>query len=114
MTDRYLRLPLQFDVERLQQDLAKLRHHPWIEHLNRHAHDGGWRALPLRSVDGKVDWIAVVESAPTRYRATRYLEECDYLPEVLASLECPLVSARLMSLAAGEEIRRRTDLAFSY
>lgn len=114
MTDKYLRLSLQFHAWRLQRDLARLQHYPWIEHLNRHVHDGGWRALPLRSVDGEVEGIAAVKTDPARYCATRYLAECDYIPEVLASLQCPLMSVRLMSLAAGGEIRRHTDLDLSF
>ncbi|WP_157834700.1 aspartyl/asparaginyl beta-hydroxylase domain-containing protein [Oceanospirillum beijerinckii] len=110
MTDAYHKLPMTFDVIRLQQDLACLQDNQWLEHINTGVHDGGWTALPLRAVDGEVGNAAVVEMDPERYQSTPYLEQSDYLREVLASFDCTLVSARLMSLKAGQEIRRHTDM----
>lgn len=110
MTDAYHKLPLSFDVTRLQQDLARFQESQWLEHLNSGIHDGGWSALPLRSVDGVVDNTAVVEADPERYQSTPYLEQSEYFQQVLASFDCTLVSARLMSLKAGQEIRRHTDM----
>ncbi|MBY4678832.1 aspartyl/asparaginyl beta-hydroxylase domain-containing protein [Marinobacterium arenosum] len=114
MTDRYLKLPLTFDTARLHADLKRLQPHNWLQHINQRAHNGGWRALPLRSVDGCLETIAVSNMDQTRYADTCYLTACDYLPDVLAQLKCPLHSARLMSLAAGEEIKRHTDNALSF
>lgn len=109
MTDAFHKLPLTFDIQRLKQDLGCLQKRPWIEHINRHAHDGGWSSLPLRAVDGRVDNATVVETDPDRYQSTPYLKQSKYLQEVLASFQCTIVSARLMSLQAGQEIRRHTD-----
>jgi len=114
MTDAWLQLPLRFDIQRLQQDLQRLQQHSWQPHLNQQVHDGGWTALPLRAVDGDSSIIAAVETDPQRYQATRHLQGCSYLPDVLARLSCPQVSARLMRLRAGEEIRRHTDLELSF
>ena len=110
MTDAYHKLPLTFNSKRLQQDLEKLLHNQWVSHINQSVHDGGWCALPLRSVDGKVDSITVAELNPERYQNTLYLEQSDYLKEVVSSFQCNIVSARLMLLKAGEEIRRHTDM----
>jgi hypothetical protein len=110
MTDAYHKLPMNFDVVRLKQDLDKLQNRDWLEHINKGAHDGGWSALPLRSVDGDVRNTVVVEMNPERYQSTPYLKQSEYLQEVLASFDCTLVSARLMSLKAGQEIRRHTDM----
>ncbi len=114
MTDAYLRLPFTFDVCRLQRDLQRLQAHHWQQHINKQAHDGGWTALSLRAVDGNPDTIAVVEMDPGHYADTPYMRECSYIPEVLATLECQQASARLMSLRAGEEIRRHTDMDLGF
>lgn len=110
MTDAYHKLPMNFDVVRLKQDLDKLQNRDWLEHINKGVHDGGWSALPLRSVDGKASNAVVVEMDPERYQSTPYLKQSEYLQEVLASFDCTLVSTRLMSLKAGQEIRRHTDM----
>ena len=110
MTDAFHKLPQTFDVQRLKQDLEKLQKKNWIKHINRHVHDGGWASLPLRSVGGQIDNPVVVETNPERYKNTSYLDQSEYLKEVLASFKCTIVSARLMSLDAGQEIRRHTDL----
>lgn len=114
MTISHLKLPLTFDTERLQTDLRRLQSQNWLAHINQRAHHGGWRALPLRSIDGRTDTISVTNMDQTRYAATPYLAACDYLPEILAHLKCPLHSARLMSLAAGDEIKRHTDRELSF
>ena len=110
MTDAYHKLPLTFDIKRLQQDLALLQNGTWLEHINKGVHDGGWSALPLRAVDGEAGNAVVVEMNPECYQSTPYLKQSEYLQEVLASFDCTLVSARLMSLKAGQEIRRHTDM----
>ncbi|SBS31363.1 L-proline cis-4-hydroxylase [Marinomonas aquimarina] len=110
MTDAFHKLPLTFDIQRLKQDLWMQQQQLWIEHINRHVHDGGWASLPLRSVDGRIDNANVVETNPAYYKNTPYLEQSSYLKEVLASFQCTIVSARLMSLQARQEIRRHTDL----
>ena len=109
MTDAFHKLPLTFDTQRLKQDLDLLQQQHWLEHINRHVHDGGWASLPLRSVDGRIDNATVVETNPECYQNTAYLEQSEYLQEVLSSFQCSIVSARLMSLQAGQEIRRHTD-----
>jgi len=114
MTSSHLKLPLMFDTERLKADLNRLQSKDWLKHINQRAHHGGWRALSLRSIDGRTDTISVSDMDQARYADTPYLAVCDYLPEVLAQLKCPLHSARLMSLAAGEEIKRHTDRELSF
>ncbi len=110
MTDAYHKLPLSFDIPRLQQDLAKLRNSDWLGHINQAVHNGGWTALPLRAVNGQIGNATVVETDPECYQSTSYLEQCEYFQQVLSGFQCPLVSARLMALKAGEEIRRHTDM----
>jgi len=114
MTNAYLRLPFTFDISRLQQDLHSLQRHHWQQHINKRAHDGGWTALSLRAVDGDADTIVVAEIDPDRYADTPYMNECSYIPEVLNSFQCQQVSARLMSLRAGEEIKRHTDMDLAF
>ncbi|WP_191602179.1 aspartyl/asparaginyl beta-hydroxylase domain-containing protein [Marinomonas algicola] len=114
MTDAFHKLPLMFDQQRLTADLNTILERPWLDHVNNSVHNGEWNVLPLRSVDGGLDNGAVVESDPERYQNTAYLEQCDYFQEILTSLNCTLVSARLMRLKAGGKIRRHNDNSLSF
>ena len=51
MIDR-LRVPLQFDAQRLQDDLDKNAHDDCVAHFNTAYYAGDWSPLPLRSVGG--------------------------------------------------------------
>ncbi len=109
MTDAFHRLPVSFNIKKLQSDLELITHNLWLQHVNTGAHDGGWDNLPLRSVDGKTDNGAVVEINPERYKSTKYLTQCSYFQDVLAHFQCQIVSARLMRLKAGSSIARHND-----
>lgn len=114
MADAYLQLPLSFDTCSLSQDVNKLLAKFWPQHINTRAHNGGWKALPLRSVGGNVEEIAVADLDLASYEDTEYLRSSAHLTAALASLKCPLYSARLMCLTAGEEIKYHTDHCLSF
>ncbi|MBB1485527.1 aspartyl/asparaginyl beta-hydroxylase domain-containing protein [Oceanospirillum sediminis] len=111
---RFLQLPLVFDITQLNRDLATLTDKLWHSHINQQAHDGGWSALPLRSVGGSIEQIAVKETDQSLYQDTEYLTHTPYFQQILSQFSCPLVSVRLMKLKAGEEIREHTDLDLGY
>jgi hypothetical protein len=103
----YLKLPLAFDVDRMRGELAALGEAAWIGHFNTGDYEGGWRCVPLRSVDGRGDHILPLEGA--RYADTEWLDRCPYLREVIDSFPCEKTSVRLMALEPGALIREHRD-----
>lgn len=114
MITTWLRLSIECDLQRLQADLQRLQSASWPQHINHHVHDGGWTALPLRAVNGNAENIVVAETATEKYRDTRWLQQCQYIPSLLEQLHCPLLSVRLMSLKAGDTIQRHADHALGF
>lgn len=48
-----LHLPLQFDTQRLQADLALIRPEEWVDHYNERDYGGDWKGVALRSDSGQ-------------------------------------------------------------
>ena len=103
----WLRLPLQFDVHRMQQECDQFASADWIDHANTGAYDTGWSCLALRAPDGNPRHIMPRDGLA--YRATAHLARCPYLRHVLSGFACEVGAARLMALAAGAVIREHTD-----
>jgi hypothetical protein len=108
------RLPLNFDVQRLQADLAQVRPEEWVAHFNTGDYEGDWRGVALRAVGGDPARIYLDPIAQRAYGDTAVLARCPYLQEVLAQLQCPLRSVRLLSLRAGSVIREHRDYKLGY
>ncbi|MED5594779.1 aspartyl/asparaginyl beta-hydroxylase domain-containing protein [Janthinobacterium sp. P210006] len=103
----WLRLPLAFDVARMQHDCSQFAASDWISHFNTGAYDSGWSCVPLRSPGGDAGHIVPVDGA--RYADTPQLGRCPYLREVLARFECDTRAVRLMALEPGAIIRAHRD-----
>lgn len=119
-TDPCFRLPLTFDVGRLQADLAALDgltwppERPFIMNTPFVArtltyHDGKWRGLGLRSQGGV--WRRTDPGGPglEGFADTDLLDRTPYMRQVLDSLECEKRSVRLLSLPGGAEVKEHTD-----
>lgn len=103
----YLKLPLSFDIQRLQGEVADIGPDAWIEHFNTDAYEGHWSCVPLRSAEGRSDHIMPLVDVP--YVDTPWLQRSAYLREVIASFQCEKTSVRLMALAPGAQIREHRD-----
>ncbi len=104
-----LRLPLRFDTERLQRELARVPPSAWVPHFHAHHHEGGWSGVPLRSVGGAGDRLQPGSPTRERHEDTPLLERLPAFREALAAFRCPLGAARLLKLAAGARILEHTD-----
>jgi quercetin dioxygenase-like cupin family protein len=104
---RFLRLPFDFDVNALQQDLQRLQNPLWLDHYNNSAHHKRWACLPLRSLGGSLQDIAAQNDG--NFMDTPLLAACPYFQRVLASFACATTSVRLMTMAAGGRILPHTD-----
>ncbi len=111
-----LRLALNFDPVRLEEDLGRLRGCEWIGHFVKQNYDGDWSAIPLRAPAGATHPIMMIYSDPTAkdFVDTPLLAHTPYFRELLAAFECPLAAVRLMRLGAGSIIKQHKDddLAF--
>lgn len=107
----HLKLPLSFDVARLQSDLARASEANWIRHFNTRDYEKEWSCIPLRSVDGRADHILPLDNA--NFQDTEVLQQCPYFQEVIAQFACEKTSIRLMSLEAGGEIKEHRDIGTS-
>lgn len=115
MTDR-VKLPLNFDAQLLQEDIARFKTNDWIEHFVKQNYEGDWSVIPLRGPTGATHPVMMIYSDPTckDFSDTPYLQELDYIPSVLNEFKCPLLAVRLMKLSPDSQIKEHTDhdLAF--
>lgn len=111
---KYLRLPFTFNVPLLQQEMQAIALQQWQLHYQVKHYEGNWSAIPLRSINGKTDDIFVSPHEHAVYKDTLFLQQSNYLQEVLSSFNCPLLAVRLLKLEAGALIKehRDADLAF--
>jgi aspartyl/asparaginyl beta-hydroxylase len=111
-----VRLALDFDAHRLEDDLGRLRGCEWIGHFVKQNYDGDWSVIPLRAQAGATHPVMMIYSSPTakEFEDTPLLAHTPYFRELLAAFECPLGAVRLMRLGPGSIIKehRDDDLAF--
>lgn len=108
MNPTTLRLPLGFDVDRLQADLACVPPLAWMAHFNSRIYEGDWSGVPLRTVPGSALPIYSDPHAQT-WEDTPLLRSRAYFQQVLASFRCPLLSVRLLRLGPGAVIKEHCD-----
>lgn len=116
---KYLRLPTKFDAARLQQETRALAEECWKPHYNVTNYEGGWGALPLYSLNGKMDSIYAVHSdgltaSAGNYLPTPLLDHCPYMASIISALEFPKRSVRLLRLQAGSIIKEHSDTQLSF
>lgn len=114
-TDR-LKLPLQFDPDRLRDDLSRLERSEWTDHFVKQNYEGSWSVIPLRAPVGETHVIRMIYPDPScrEFVDTPFLEGCPYFQEVLAAIPVPMGAVRLMKLAAGSVIKEHRDHDLSY
>ena len=110
-----LRLPLDFDPQKLQEDLARIPPDRWIAHFNEQVYDGDWSGAALRGPAGATHPVQALFATPgiTDWADTDLLDICPYFAQVLSRFECPLLSVRLLRLAPGAVIKEHSDHALS-
>ena len=111
-----LRLPLDFDPQRLADDLAALSSGPWTVHFVHQNYEGDWSAIALRASASARHPIQMILSDPTcaDFIDTPFLASTPCFQEVLGQFGCPLLSVRLMRLAARSIIKEHRDHDLSF
>lgn len=102
------RLPLSFDPEKLQAELAGIDPAEWKTHFNAAYFDGAWTGVALRAPSEGSATLYADPAAP-EFIDTVLLGQCPNFAAALALLQCPLRSARLLKLSAGSSIREHRD-----
>lgn len=106
---KYLQLPYQFDVKKMQEETMQLGKAFWKLHFQVKHYAGEWSAIPLRSINGDADNGFISPDESDDYADTVLLKDCPYLQQVLKTFACPLLSVRLLKLAAGAQIHEHKD-----
>ena len=111
-----LRLPLDFDADRLSADMAAIAGGGWISHFVRQNYEGDWSVIPLRAQAGVRHPVQAIYSNPsaTAFEDLPALEAAPYLRTVLDAFACPLQAVRLMRLAPGSLIKEHRDHDLSF
>lgn len=102
---RFIQLPLQYDAELLAKEVLAFDESCWLPHPQRFE---GNDFLPLISINGEPE----NESFAGQMAPTKYLKECPYLIEVLASFGASLGRTRLMRLSGGAEVTPHVDIHY--
>jgi quercetin dioxygenase-like cupin family protein len=111
---KYIQLPFRFDAQRIEQEVKSIAAQHWQLHYQTKHYTGGWSAISLRSVNGSTESIVVSPLADVAYKDTVFLEQSDYLKEVLSVFNCPLKAVRLLKLDAGAVVKKHKDAELSY
>lgn len=108
-----LKLPLNFDPDSLKSDLMQISSDEWVRHFNDRYYEGEWSGVALRAVSGA---SAQIYTDPTRTEAltdTPVLARSPSLQRALATIECPVKSARLLKLGPAARIIEHRDYNLS-
>lgn len=110
-----VKLQLNFDVEKMKCDVRLLDSIEWVSHFVKQNYLGDWSIIPLRGPAHATHPILMSHSNPgcNEFTDTPYLQNLNYIPKVLNTFMCPLLSVRLMKLTAGSEIKRHIDYDLS-
>lgn len=111
---KYLKFPMQFDEQRLVEDLSKAMEAQWIPHFNMGGYTGNWKVVSLYAKDGNEQNIFAFSADNAVVSETPLMKECPYFREVLDYFKFPVLSVRLLRLEVGAEIKPHTDHELGY
>ena len=110
----YLKLPFQFNEEKLIHDLSLILDVNWIPHFNTADYNGDWKVISLYAPNGEQSNIFSLSSPTSIISETPALKKCQYFKEVINSFKCPILSARILRLGVGAEIKPHRDYELGY
>lgn len=111
---KHLKLPFQFDEQKLLSDLEKVLHTNWNAHFNLYGYSGDWKSIALYAPNGERDNIYANQAETAPILETELLKNCYYFKEVLSHFKCPILSARLLNLGPGAYIKPHKDHELGY
>jgi len=102
-------LPFKFDTKSLQNDLAKCMGFDFLQNYVPANYNGKKYILPLRSIDGRLDFPSAIPDNPDAYKDTIALQQCPYFKKVIDSFLCKKEAIRLMNLPPAAIVNTHTD-----
>lgn len=110
---QYLKLPFSFKTDVMLQEVHALQE-KWLLHYNALDYIGEWKAIPMRSLGGNTNNIAVMHGVGSKYEDTVYLQMCPAIKAVVDSFQCEKTSVRVLNLRPGATVKEHTDPGLSY
>jgi len=112
---RVARLDFPIAAAQFEAEVAALPER-WIPHFQKVHYEGGWTVLSLRSLQGNLDekFPFALGDEPGNYSATPLLALCPAIGRFLDSLQCPVLSARLLNLRSGSVIKPHQDVELAF
>lgn len=111
---KFLKLPFQFNSTKLVSDLSLILDDKWISHFNTAGYNGNWKAIPLYAQNGDESNIFAHPTADSVVSETLILKKCHYLKEVINTFKAPILTARILRLDVGAEIKPHRDHELGY
>ena len=111
---KYLKFDNLFDKEKLAYDLSLILEGKWIPHFNTTGYDGEWKVISLYAHKGDASNIFALPTSKTKIKETPILKKCLYFKEVIDFFKCPILTARILKLKAGSEIKPHRDHELGY
>ncbi len=111
---KYLKLPFQFDTEKLVHELSSILEEKWISHFNTNGYEGDWKVIPLYADGGDDDNIFALSTADTVKSETSILRASPYFKKVIDSFKYTILTARILRLGVGAEIKPHRDHELGY
>ncbi len=108
-----LKLPIPFDLEGMKSDLNHISSGEWVRHFNDRYYEGEWSGVALRAVAGASAQIYTDPTTTEPLTDTPVLARSPSLQRALATLECPVKSARLLKLGPSARIIEHRDYNLS-
>ncbi|GGH72070.1 hypothetical protein HNQ91_003362 [Filimonas zeae] len=111
---RFAQLPLTADITSIQQEVQQLTH-TWIPHLNTYHYTGNWNVTSLRSPGGITDnSVPDIMQDNQQYNDTPLMAQCPGIKAFTASLQCDIMSVRLLNLQSGAVIKPHRDFELCF
>jgi hypothetical protein len=111
---KYLKLPFQFDTEKLVHDLSLIFEEKWTSHFNTTGYSGDWKVISLYADGGNESNIFALSTSNSIILETLILKKCHYFKEVIDSFKFPILTARILRLGVGAEIKPHRDHELGY
>lgn len=111
---KFLKLPFQFEEERLVRDLQAVQEAKWTAHFNTAGYEGDWKVIPLYAPKGDPHNILAMQIAESELAPTPLVQHCSYFQEIIQQFQCTLLSVRLLKLGVGAQIKPHRDHELGY
>lgn len=111
---KHLQLPFQFNIKKLQEELAVILKSNWIPHFNKNGYTGNWNSIALYAQNGDAANIYAMPNSDIPLTETPIIKNSKYLRAVVQTFKVPLLSVRLLKLEIGAYIKPHRDYNCGY